>query len=94
MLVEPRTCPRINLADCPWDNILVLTFVIVQYDCVGHIFDLYIFCKPSVLSLMLLMQTILLKPKGIERCQILSVRDTVSKHTNSLTGWFKEIEIF
>ena len=43
---------------------------------------------------MLLMQTILLKPKGIERCQILSVRDTVSKHTNSLTGWFKEIEIF
>ena len=56
----------------------------------GHVCNnVHLLQARAVLSHMLLIQTILLKPKGIERCQILSVRDIVSKHTNSLTWCFK-----
>ena len=70
-------------------NVSCFDIFCVQYAYVGHVCNTNIFRKLAVLSLMLLMQTILLKPKGIERCQILSVRDIVSKHTNSLTRCFK-----
>ena len=56
----------------------------------GHVCNnVHLLQARAVLSHMLLIQTILLKPKGIERCQILSVRDIVSKHTNSFTWCFK-----